>query len=60
MFIAILNARLAEQKQPTEPPVNQASYAELDELAVPEFSRLYMPTPDSHLYDLTTIISKPQ
>ena len=55
MSIALLHERLTQESKPTQPPVNQTSYAELDELAVPEFSRLFMPTPDSYVFEGPTV-----
>jgi hypothetical protein len=59
MLISAMHAMLMAQNQPTEVPVNQSSYAELDEIAVPEFSRLYMPVPDGYVNEGTTAVISP-
>jgi hypothetical protein len=60
MSIALLNERLALDNKTTERPVDQTSYAELDELAIPEFSRLYVLTSmcGSYASEGSTVIAK--
>lgn len=55
MPISVIHELLTQESQSPQ-PVNQESYAELDQLAVPEFSKLYNPAPSDSQPAISTVV----